>query len=139
MGVELHLPLIPDVELVAAKAVEVVGRDLGMAPEAVESAAIATVEACLNALEHGGNSKILVRVDVIEEGGRRFLQTEVEDHGVGFDPEAVPGAGTSRVQGCVTKRGWGLTLIRELMDEVHVQSQPGMTLVRMRKGVGEAR
>lgn len=139
MGVELHLPLIPDVELVAAKAVEVVGRGLGMTPEDIESAAVATVEACLNALEHGGNSKILVRVDVVEVEGRRFLQAEVEDHGVGFDPRAVPGAGASRVHGCAAKRGWGLTLIRELMDEVQVRSRPGLTLVTMRKGVGEGR
>ncbi len=136
MGVELHLPLIPDVELVAAKAVEVIGRNLGMAPEDIEAAAVATVEACLNAMEHGGNTEVLVRVDSIDIDGQRFLQAEVEDHGVGFDPASVPKAGSSRVHGCVAKRGWGLTLIGELMDQVDVRSRPGMTVVRMRKRVG---
>jgi len=139
MGVGLHLPLIPDVELVAAKAVEVVGRSLGMVPEDIEAAALATVEACLNAMEHGGNTEVLVRVDAVDLDGERFLQSEVEDHGVGFDPDSMSSAGSSRVHGCVAKRGWGLTLIGELMDDVDVRSRPGMTVVRMRKRVGARR
>jgi anti-sigma regulatory factor (Ser/Thr protein kinase) len=67
----------------------------------------------------------------------RFLHVEVEDHGVGFDPASVPPASRSRVHGCVAKRGWGLTLIGELVDHVDVQSRPGLTLVRMRKLVGK--
>jgi len=34
------------------------------------------------------------------------------------------------------KRGWGLTLIRELVDRVDVQSRPGLTVVRMMKRIG---
>jgi len=137
MEVELHLPLVPDVELVAAKAVEVMGRRLGMAAEDIEAAAVATVEACLNAMEHGGNTEVLVRVGSVDMDGHRYLRAEVEDHGVGFDPASVPGTGDSRVHGCIAKRGWGLTLIGELMDQVDVQSRPGLTVVRMLKRVGE--
>lgn len=137
MEVELHLPPIPDVELVAAKAVEVVGRFLGMAAQETEAAAVATVEACLNAIEHGGSGEVVVRVGSGEGEDGRFLHVEVEDHGVGFDPASVPPASRSRVHGCVAKRGWGLTLIGELVDHVDVQSRPGLTLVRMRKLVGK--
>jgi anti-sigma regulatory factor (Ser/Thr protein kinase) len=41
----------------------------------------------------------------------------------------------SRVLGCASKRGWGLTLIRELMDDVQIRSAAGKTLVSMRKYV----
>ncbi|HHQ49590.1 MAG TPA: ATP-binding protein [Acidobacteria bacterium] len=137
MEVELHLPPIPDVELVAAKAVEVVGRSLGMGAQHIEATAVATVEACLNALEHSGAGEVLIRVRTGTKDGGPYLEIEVEDHGVGFDPNSVPQAGRSRVHGCVSKRGWGLTLIDELVDEVDVQSRPGLTIVRMRKLVGK--
>jgi anti-sigma regulatory factor (Ser/Thr protein kinase) len=63
---------------------------------------------------------------------------DVEDHGDGFDPTTAPKNSASRVIGSTMKRGWGLTLIRELMDEVQIESAPGKTLVSMRKYVESA-
>ncbi len=136
MEVALKLPLVPDVELIAAKAVQVMGRSLGMTDGELESVTVATVEACLNAMEHGGQTHFFVRVNTHRDGEGPSLEVEIEDHGVGFDPQAPPRTSPSRVLGCVAKRGWGLTLIRELMDEVDVRSQPGKTVVRMVKHVG---
>ena len=100
----------------------------------VEAASVAVVEACLNAMEHGGGT-MEVRLNEDIEGDRPRLRIEVEDHGDGFDPDRCAGKPASRVHGCVDKRGWGLTLIRELMDEVQIQSKPGRTLVVMWKYV----
>ncbi|HSL19136.1 MAG TPA: ATP-binding protein [Methylomirabilota bacterium] len=137
MEVVLHLPVVPNVELVAAKAVETVGSALGMDRTRIEAASVAIVEACLNAMEHGGG-QMVVRMSVEALGQRPSLVIEVEDHGQGFDPELAPRNSASRVHGCTSKRGWGLTLIRELMDEVQIRSNPGRTLVRMRKYVENA-
>jgi serine/threonine-protein kinase RsbW len=137
MEVVLHLPVVPNVELVAAKAVETLGGALGMDQSRVEAASVAVVEACLNAMEHGGGP-VVVRLRSATEAERACLAVEVEDHGQGFDPERAPRNRPSRVLGRSTKRGWGLTLIRELMDEVHIQSAPGKTLVYMRKYVESA-
>ena len=137
MEVVLHLPVVPNVELVAAKAAETLGGALGMRETRVEAVTVAIVEACLNAMEHGGG-KIVVRVGSDKEDGRRRLIVEIEDHGDGFDPTTAPLASPSRVLGCASKRGWGLTLIRELMDEVQIQSEPGKTVVLMRKYVESA-
>lgn len=134
MEVVLHLPTVPNVELVAAKAVETLGAALGMDQTHVEAASVAVVEACLNAMEHGGG-ELVVRMSNENEGARSRLRVEVEDHGSGFDPASSATASPSRVLGCASKRGWGLTLIRELMDEVQIRSQPGLTLVRMWKYV----
>jgi len=130
----LHLPMVPDVELVAAKAVETLGKALGMDQTRVEAASVAVVEACLNAMEHGGG-RMVVRLKGDPGEDRPQLRVEVEDNGKGFDPESCPNNSNSRIHGCVDKRGWGLALIRELMDEVQIQSHPGQTLVLMSKYV----
>ena len=134
MEVLLHLPVVPNVELVAAKAAETLGGALGMRQTRVEAVTVAIVEACLNAMEHGGG-KVTVRVGSDMDDGRKRLIVEVEDHGGGFDPVSAPAASPTKVIGSASKRGWGLTLIRELMDEVEIESQPGLTLVRMFKYV----
>jgi anti-sigma regulatory factor (Ser/Thr protein kinase) len=134
MEVVLHLPVVPNVELVAAKAVETLGGALGMHQTRVEAASVAIVEACLNAMEHGGGGMV-VRLFGEDDGERPSLIIEVEDTGAGFDPTNARNNTVTRVLGCASKRGWGLTLIRELMDEVQIQSRPGQTLVRMRKYV----
>jgi anti-sigma regulatory factor (Ser/Thr protein kinase) len=103
----------------------------------IEAASVAIVEACLNAMEHGGGGMV-VRMSAEDSDGKPSLVIEVEDQGGGFDPTESPRNSATRVHGCTSKRGWGLTLIRELMDEVQIRSNPGMTLVRMRKYVENA-
>jgi serine/threonine-protein kinase RsbW len=137
MEVVLHLPVVPNVELVAAKAVETVGGAIGMHQTRIEAASVAIVEACLNAMEHGGG-QMTVRMSMESAGEKPRLIIEVEDQGEGFDPAQTPRNSASRVHGCTSKRGWGLTLIRELMDEVQIRSNPGKTLVRMSKYVENA-
>ena len=137
MEVVLHLPVVPNVELVAAKAVETLGSAIGMDRSRVEAASVAIVEACLNAMEHGGG-RMVVRVTSEGEPDRHQLVIEVEDHGDGFDPSSAPQNSPASVIGSASKRGWGLTLIRELMDDVQIRSQPGRTLVRMCKYVESA-
>jgi len=134
----LHLPVAPNVELVAAKAVETIGKNIGMHQTHVEAASVAVVEACLNAMEHGGGT-MTVRLRSELEQQRPRLVVEVEDHGEGFDPAVCQsGCASSGPLKRKDKRGWGLTLIRELMDEVQIQSQPGFTQVRMFKYVESA-
>jgi serine/threonine-protein kinase RsbW len=134
MDVVLHLPVVPNVELVAAKAVETLGGALGMHQTHVEAASVAMVEACLNAMEHGGGP-FTVRLRSDNHDSRQCLVIEVEDQGEGFDPTTAPQNNATRVMGSSMKRGWGLTLIRELMDEVQIRSAPGKTLVYMCKYV----
>jgi anti-sigma regulatory factor (Ser/Thr protein kinase) len=85
-------------------------------------------------MEHGGG-EVVVRLSGENESGRPRLVIEVEDHGGGFDPAKARRKTVAQVLGCASKRGWGLTLIRELMDDVQIQSRPGQTLVRMSKYV----
>jgi len=129
MELRLHLPGIKKAEIVAALAVETLGEHLNMMPDAIEAVRLAVVEACLNALEHGGGD---MQVRLLVQDDSRLL-AEVEDHGGGFDPENCGEKSPTRVEGCVEKRGWGLRLISEMMDEVEIKSRPGRTIIRMWK------
>ena len=126
----LVLPRVHDAELLAGRAVYDVGQRLGFAHDTLEEVKLAVVEACLNALEHGDGD---VEVEVIAHPDRAPVSLEVliVDHGPGFDPARIP---TPRIEVKLRgnrKRGWGLELIRHLMDEVEVTSRPGFTQVRL--------
>ena len=124
--VRLVLPRRPHVELEAGQAVETLGLDAGFSRDTLAVVRLAVVEACLNAMEHGGGP-VTVRLRG-DNHSRPCLVIEVEDHGRGFDPERAPRNSSSRVLGSTSKRGWGLTLIRELMDEVNQSTAMGTTL-----------
>lgn len=128
MEMQLQLPAIEDSELIAAQAAETLGKALALSEDSIEGIRLALVEACLNAAEHGGGA-MTVRMATED----RRLRIEVEDHGPGFDPDCIDATSPTRVQGCVEKRGWGLRLIREMMDEIAIESRPGRTIIRMWK------
>ncbi|RMF85429.1 MAG: ATP-binding protein [Nitrospirae bacterium] len=131
MELRLTLPPVADMELVAVRAADVVGRAIGLDRDQIEAVGVAVAEAFLNAVEHGGGREVEVRV--LEEcwkDGSRALVVEVEDRGPGFDPERGP---KRRPMGRLKRRGWGLRLMRELVDELQVESQPGRTVVRLCK------
>ncbi len=132
MEVRLELPPVADVELVVVRAAEILAKRLGIGSEGRDAIGIALAEACLNALEHGaGGGGIMVRLVARKHGdGPGELLAEIEDHGPGFQASRLT---ASPRGGRVRKRGWGLVLIRELMDEVEIESHPGRTVVRMRK------
>lgn len=132
MEVRLELPPAADVELVAVRAAEILAKGLGFGPEGREAIGIALAEACLNALEHGADGGgIMVRLAARQAGdGPAEFLAEVEDHGPGF---GARGSAPPPRAGRVKKRGWGLALMRELMDGVEIESRPGRTVVRMRK------
>lgn len=128
--VHLVLPQVPDAELLAARAVQEVGARLGFARDTLEEVKLAVVEACLNALEHGlGNVEVEVVGHPNGEGAR--IEVLVTDHGPGFELEKVPAPHLEAKLHGNHKRGWGLELMRHLMDRVDVVSKPGFTQVRL--------
>src|SRR5688500_8139536 len=85
---ELTLPMIPDIEIAAARATGNLARELGMASESIDEMAHAIIEACINAREHSGSAdkRIYVRItgtSVGENGSR--VDIWITDRGTGFD------------------------------------------------------
>ena len=131
---ELTLPMIPDIEIAAARAAGNLARELGMSPERIDEMAHAIIEACINAREHGCclDQRIYLRfVGTPDSNGGARIEVWITDHGRGFDPvKAGTQAGTP---GTPQKRGWGLAIMKAHMDEVEIFSGSGGTTIRMVK------
>jgi anti-sigma regulatory factor (Ser/Thr protein kinase) len=131
---ELTLPMIPDIEIAAARAAGNLARELGMASESIDEMAHAMIEACINAREHSGSAdkRIYVRILGTSLGGNRSrIDIWISDRGKGFNVNEA----RSRRQtlGAVHKRGWGLQIIEAHMDEVSISTSEDGTTIHMVK------
>lgn len=132
---ELTLPMVPDIEIAAARAAGNLARELGMSSDDIDEMAHAMIEACINAREHSGSEdkRIYVRIvgTSLSEGSPR-IDIWISDRGKGFD---VTEARSRRQKlGAVHKRGWGLQIIEAHMDEVGIETRPdGGTTIHMVK------
>src|SRR5688500_14529108 len=132
---ELTLPMIPDIEIAAARAAGNLARELGMRTEKIDEMAHAIIEACINAREHSSclDQRIYLRfVGTPDTDGGPRIEVWITDHGRGFDPEKAK-AHRGGAPGSPQKRGWGLAIMKAHMDEVEISSGPGGTTIRMVK------
>jgi serine/threonine-protein kinase RsbW len=130
------LPMGQENELVAANVVEQIARRLDFRPEAINQIKTAVVEAYINAAEHSfsPDRKIYQRFRVENDK----LVITISSRGV--VPTNLPAqiteqeASLSEVDDASEqRRGWGLKLIRTLMDEVEFELVDDGTSLRMTK------
>jgi serine/threonine-protein kinase RsbW len=135
----LILPMGSDNELLAATTVEQVARRLNFSPEAINQIKTAIVEACINATEHSlsPDRKIYQRFRVesdrlvITISSRGIVPPDIQGH-----LEARPREEIRRDENddqAEQRRGWGLKLIKTLMDEVEFERVDEGTSLRMTK------
>ena len=128
--VELTLPVLPDMELAATKTAEVVTKHMGLDEEKSAEISMALIEACINAFEHSQSDKqIEIHFKIKED----LLEIQVTDKGKGFDKSKVQIPKIEEKIKSDYKRGWGLQLIKELMDTVEFESSEEGTTVTMTK------
>jgi serine/threonine-protein kinase RsbW len=131
---ELTLPMVPDIEIAAARAAGNLARELGMSSENIDEMAHAIIEACINAREHSGCSdqRIYLRfVGTFQSDGNPRIDIWINDRGHGFD---IGEARTRRQKlGPSYKRGRGIQLMEAHMDEVEILSGESGTTVHMVK------
>ena len=137
---EIILPMSGRAELVAARAVEEVGGEMGFGRETTDQIKTALVEACINAFEHSKvkHGKVYCRFVVASDR----LTVSIRNSGRDFDwnlsskdDPVVKLAGSAG-------RGRGITLMRQLMDEVRFEKlRDGTKLVMTKylKSSGEER
>tara|TARA_B100000242_G_C43042256_1_gene486282 strand:- start:820 stop:1248 length:429 start_codon:yes stop_codon:yes gene_type:complete len=131
-SVELKLPILKDMELVATQTAEIVARHMDLSEEKTGEISMALIEACINAFEHS-ESKSEVYIDFLIEENQ--LTIKVIDKGKGFDQSNVKIPKIeSKLNSDERKRGWGIMLIKELMDSVDFESDhTGTTLTMIKK------
>lgn len=130
----MELPMGEDTELIAAHTVEQIARRMEFRPDAINQIKTALVEACINAAEHSlsPERKIYNRFRV--EGDK--LVITVSSRGLSV-PTGHSENGTTHAdkggEGARGRRGWGLKLIKTLMDEVEFERVDDGTRLRMTK------
>jgi serine/threonine-protein kinase RsbW len=128
--VELTLPVMQDMELAATKTAEVIAKRMDLDGEKTDEISMALIEACINAFEHS-KSKDNIFIQYIIDPEKLIIK--VGDKGIGFDAEVVAIPKIVEKLNSDNKRGWGLQLMKELMDTVEFQSSEDGTTETMTK------
>ena len=129
-NVDLSIPMLPDMEITATAVAESLGVFIGLDQDKIEEVKIALIEACINAFEH--SKSLERRIDLNFQITDRGLRVLISDGGEGFNmAEAQARIAEKREKGL--PRGWGLTLMNELMDEMDIDTSESGTLITMVK------
>jgi serine/threonine-protein kinase RsbW len=122
---EIVIPMDADAELIAAHAVEEIARRHKLDARSINQIKTALIEACINASEHSlsPDRKIYQRFRIEDD---RVVLT-VSNRGLRL------ASNLSTVEPDEGRRGWGLKLIRRLMDEVTIEAVDDGTRIVMTK------
>ncbi len=117
---EINIPKVPDIELVALEGLQLMGRHMGISEDKIGEAKIIVTEAIINGLEHSGDGSPNVNVQF--EMTKEKLTILVKDYGKGFEPEKVEEPQIGEKLHSTNKRGWGLKLMKSMSDDFIIET-----------------
>jgi serine/threonine-protein kinase RsbW len=130
--VSITIPMIPDMELAVSKTAEALALLVDFSRDQIDEMKHAVIEACINAIEHSfsEDGKIYLSFHLyankmeihVSDRGKGFIQAQVEEPNL--EKKLLTGS---------RKRGWGLKLIKNLMDDVKIESGSAGTTILMVK------
>jgi serine/threonine-protein kinase RsbW len=118
-------------------------KDLGLEGRKLERLKTAVAEATMNAIEHGNGNRPEIPVEVeVTQDGDQLIVAITDQGGQGDQAGAVPGPSPDepdlvrKLDGDQSPRGWGLFLIRNMVDamEVTTDGQRHTIWLTMRTG-----
>ena len=110
-------------ERVAMERIAQIAATASLSPDRLERLQTAVAEATMNAMEHGNKyqADVPVRIEVLRSA--EALAVRITDQGGGqFVHEAEVPDLDAKLAGLQSPRGWGLFLIQNMVDEMHVTS-----------------
>jgi serine phosphatase RsbU (regulator of sigma subunit)/anti-sigma regulatory factor (Ser/Thr protein kinase) len=120
---DFSLPSVSGNERLAMDRVTEAVADVQIDDSRRERLKTAVSEAAMNAIEHGNKFQAELPVAVMVSVNGRDLSVRITDHGGGRQiPEAETPDLDAKLEGLQTPRGWGLFLIKNMVDEMHVTS-----------------
>lgn len=129
--IELHIPSIMGFEKVAMECAASTAKKMGFTEDRIEDLKTAVAEACLNAIEHGNKMDTSTKVGITLTIEESKLQVSVKDEGKGFKEIPNPNI-ENKMEGKDKPRGWGIFLIKSLVNEVSFEPSPeGGNIVKM--------
>jgi anti-sigma regulatory factor (Ser/Thr protein kinase) len=118
---ELLLPSIPGNERQAMEQVAQAVQELHLSTRHLEHLKTAVAEATMNAMEHGNHYQPDVPVIIQVQASATALAVRISDQGEGpADIEAETPDLEAKLAELQTPRGWGLFLIKNLVDEMNI-------------------
>ncbi len=130
---KMTLPRIPDIELVAIEGLDRMARHMGIPEEKIGEAHVLVTEAVINAFEHSGQSRPVVRIEFTMNQEKLIIF--VRDYGKGFDPGAVEQPDIDKKLSSGHKRGWGLKLMETMSDDLLIESDDKGTRITIIKNL----
>jgi serine/threonine-protein kinase RsbW len=127
---EMIVPMGDDTEMIAAHTLEKIARRHNFQPKAITQIKTALVEACINATEHSlsPDRKIYQKFSVDDDK----IVITISNRGMKIPTEKIAGM-TEQIESENGRRGWGLKLMRTLMDEVKFERVDDGTSISMVK------
>jgi len=121
---ELSVPSEPGNERHATEVVAGAIKNVGLAGQRLERLKTAVAEATMNAMEHGNHYRPEKPVKIRVLSSEADLVVRITDQGGSPvpDPDQEAPDLEAKLEGLQTPRGWGLFLIKNMVDEMNVTS-----------------